>query len=102
MGQYLYVSETNIYCDSLSITTIDDKWRVTIPKEARRAMRLSRRVPVTVKLKKHSLVIQSLRKSLRRREKDSLEWLMMHPARADPKRIKKVDLEKVEDEMWLP
>jgi bifunctional DNA-binding transcriptional regulator/antitoxin component of YhaV-PrlF toxin-antitoxin module len=58
----------------MAIATIDDKWRVTIPKEARKAMRLSPRVPVSMKLRKDSLVILPLRKGARRKA-DSLSWL---------------------------
>lgn len=83
----------------MSIGTIDEKWRLTIPKEARRSMKLSPKTPVDVKLRRNSLVIRPLRRPTRATD-DSLLWLLSHPAKADPRKLKKLDLEKMEDEMW--
>jgi len=86
----------------MPVGTIDEKWRVTIPKQARKDMKLLPRTPVNVKIRKGALVIVPLRKHAARRKSDSLTWLMEHPAHVNRRKLKSVDLEKLEDEMWLP
>ncbi|MBI2543331.1 MAG: AbrB/MazE/SpoVT family DNA-binding domain-containing protein [Candidatus Aenigmarchaeota archaeon] len=84
----------------MPVGTIDEKWRVTIPKEARKSMRLLPRMPVNVKLKKDSIVIMPLHKGADKRRGDSLTWLLNNPAHVNPKKLKALDLNNIEDEMW--
>ncbi|MBI3412742.1 MAG: AbrB/MazE/SpoVT family DNA-binding domain-containing protein [Candidatus Aenigmarchaeota archaeon] len=84
----------------MPIATIDEKWRVTIPKEARKAMRLAPRTPLKVRLNKGSLVIQPLRRGVDSRERDTLTWLIAHPAKVEPRKLKGLNLDRMEDEMW--
>lgn len=86
----------------MPVGTVDEKWRVTIPKEARKSLRLVPRTLIDMKLKKDSLIIVPLRRTVDRRKGDSLTWLLNHPAHANPEKLKRVDLEKIEEEMWLP
>lgn len=86
----------------MPVGSIDEKWRVTIPREARRSMRLMPRSLVDMKLGKDSLVIVPVRKGNSLRRSDSLTWLLNHPVHVDSKKLRRIDLNKVEEEMWLP
>ncbi len=88
--------------DIMSVGTVDEKWRLQIPKEVRRVMRLTPRTTVDIRLSKNSLIIKPLRKTTSRHKFDSLTWLLKHPAHADPVKVKAIDLEKIEEEMWSP
>ncbi len=83
-------------------TIVDEKWRVTIPKEIRKAIHIAPRTPVDVKLVKNAVVIKPVKRRTRS-GKDSLDWVISHPASIRPKKLlTKEDLDKIEDEMWLP
>ncbi len=86
----------------MKVETIDEKWRVTIPKEVRKKVNIFPKMPVGVTLERNRIIITPLLARADRRKADSLTWLLEHPTRADPKKLKKIDLEKMEDEMWLP
>jgi len=43
-----------------------------------------------------------LHKKIGAHKSDSLSWLLKHPAHADPAKVKAVDIDKVEEEMWYP
>lgn len=86
----------------MSVGTVDEKWRLQIPKEIRKTMRLMPRTAVDIRLARNSLIIKPLRRKTKMQKSDSLTWLLKHPAHANPTKVKTVDLKKVEEEMWYP
>jgi len=86
----------------MAVSTIDEKWRIIIPREVREKMRLFPKMPVSIMMDSDRIVVTALRAGADRRKADSLTWLLDHPARADPRKLKSVDLDKVENQMWLP
>lgn len=86
----------------MSTSTIDEKWRLVVPKEIRKAIRISPRTPVNIKLSKDSFIVRPLHRRIGTRKGDSLTWLLQHPAHIRLKKLKKIDLEKIEEKMWLP
>lgn len=86
----------------MAISTIDEKWRVVIPKEVRKAVHMHPRTAVDVRMRKNTVVITTLHKGVAQNRNDSLTWLLDHPIRMNPMKLKKIDLKKIEEEMWLP
>lgn len=77
---------------------IDEEGRVIISKTLRWQAGLAARSTVTIRLVDNRIILVPHRGGKR----DSLTWLLEHPAHVDPKKLKKINLDKLEDEMWLP
>ncbi len=86
----------------MAISTVDEKWRIVIPKEVRKAVRMHPRTVVDIRTRRNAIVITTLHKGAAQNRNDSLTWLVDHPIRVNRMKLKKIDLEKVEEEMWLP
>ena len=87
----------------MPVVIIDKKWRIVLPKQVRKSVRLKQSQRLRLKVEKDSIVLKKLSEGKGRNEKDPL-WddLFNNPLHVDPKKLKKIDLKKIEEEMWLP
>ncbi|HLD83391.1 MAG TPA: AbrB/MazE/SpoVT family DNA-binding domain-containing protein [archaeon] len=77
---------------------VDEEGRVILPKRLRQRAGLAARSTVTIRVVDDRIILVPHRGE----KKDSLIWLLEHPAHVDSKKLKKIDLEQLKDEMWLP
>ncbi len=85
----------------MTVGTVDEKWRVTIPKEVRARGNISVRSPVDIKWSRKQMVVVFLRKKRSAKRADTLNWLLRHPAKVDPEKLKRIDLGRIKNEMWF-
>lgn len=86
----------------MPIVKIDKKWRIVLPKGLRKSINLKPNQHLRLRGEKNSIVMTSMKQPEKIGKNDPL-WndIFENPAHADPKKIKKLDLEKLEEEMWL-
>lgn len=83
----------------MPIVEMDERGRIIIPKELRKIISAEHRQPFLLKLSDSDTVI--LKKIERRSRKGkSLISLIKKPLHVLPEKLKKIDLEKIEEEMW--
>ena len=87
----------------MPIVKIDKKWRIVLPKQLRKTVKLKQNQHLKLSLEKDSFVLRPMKTNESKVSSDPfLNDIIKNPAHVDPKKIKKIDLEKIEDEMWLP
>lgn len=85
------------------LVKIDKKGRVTLPKMLRNQARFKLNSRMRAEVRERSIVLKPLPdKSDFCTSGDSLLWLLRHPAHVDARKLKKIDLDKIEREMWYP
>ena len=88
----------------MPIVKVDKKGRITLPSRLARQMRIRHGDSLILKPRQDALVIHRVGPSSEASiESDPLIWNLRHPLklRSKVKNLKK-ELEKIEDEMWLP
>ncbi len=85
-------------------TQLDKKGRVLIPKQFRKAAKISPFKPLILRLENSDHIILEREEHFRKHTKETDPFMhdIHNPMHIDPKKIKKIDLEKLEDEMWYP
>lgn len=87
--------------DGMPIVEIDKRGRMVIPKEIRRIADIKSKEKFFLRLEnKEKLILEKVEKGSRSK-KDPLIELINNPIHVSPERIKKIDLEEVEEELWL-
>ncbi|MFA4820232.1 MAG: AbrB/MazE/SpoVT family DNA-binding domain-containing protein [Candidatus Aenigmatarchaeota archaeon] len=86
----------------MTIVKIDKKWRIVLPKSLRKNVKLRQNQHLRLHVEKDTFVFRPLKTSDSRNSKDPfLNDIINNPLHVNPKKIKKLDLEKLEEEMWL-
>ncbi len=86
----------------MTIVKIDKKWRIVLPKSLRRNIKLKPNQYLRLSVEKDSFVIKPIKIERNNASRDPfLNDIFNNPAHVDPKKIKKLTLEKLEDELWL-
>ncbi len=85
-------------------TRLDKKGRVLIPKQFRKAAQIGLFKPLILRIENNDHLILEREEHFRTHDKSADPFMayIRKPHRADPEKFKKIDLEKIEDEMWLP
>lgn len=87
----------------MTIVKVDKKWRIVLPRRLRQKISLRKNQHLNLRFEKDFIILKTLKRQESRSERDPvLDDILKNPAHADPKKIKKIDLEKIEEEMWLP
>ncbi|MBI2579256.1 MAG: AbrB/MazE/SpoVT family DNA-binding domain-containing protein [Candidatus Aenigmarchaeota archaeon] len=81
---------------------IDKKWRIVLPKQVRKNIRLKQSQRFRLQVDKDSIVLKKLKDDKAVKEVDPFLNDIRNPIHVDPKKLKKIDLKKIEEEMWLP
>ena len=85
----------------MPIVEMDERGRMLIPKEIRRIAEIKSREKFFLRLEnKKKLILEKIEEKSSTR-KDPLIELIDNPLHVSPEKIKKIDLEKVEEELWL-
>lgn len=85
----------------MPIVEIDERGRMLIPKQIRRIAGIRSREKFFLRLEsKNRLVLEKIDEESSV-ERDPLMELMDNPLHVSPEKIKKIDLERVEEELWL-
>lgn len=84
------------------IVELDEKGRVLIPKEFRKIIRVESGQPLNLLLQDHdAILLEKIERKVGRFEKDPLlKDILKKPAHVSPKKLKELDLEKLEEELW--
>ncbi len=82
----------------MPVLKIDEKGRIQLPREMRRAWRLKPRQPVFVEIKQNAMVLTKAKK-LEPRTDPLLKDIVSNPLRSKAKITKKL-LERLENERW--
>ncbi|MBI5332384.1 MAG: AbrB/MazE/SpoVT family DNA-binding domain-containing protein [Candidatus Aenigmarchaeota archaeon] len=80
---------------------IDDRGRILIPQEIREAIHMESEEVLNLVLEDDTILLRRLRHK-KTQKKDSLLVLLESPMHVDPKKLKGIDLEEIENKMWLP
>lgn len=86
----------------MAVVKIDKKWRIVLPKQVRNRARLRRSQHLKLTVQKNSIVLKTLRVHENEKEDAFINDITKNAAHVDPKKLKKIDLKKIEEEMWLP
>lgn len=86
----------------MPVVKIDKKWRIVLPKNIRKNIRLRQSQRLKLRVEKDSIVLKKLKDDKAVKEEDSFLKDIRNPIHVDPKKLKKIDLKKIEEEMWLP
>ncbi len=84
----------------MTVVKIDGKGRITIPRQVRKAAHLRPNQSLNLRLAEDSIVLKRMHAEKSKFEEDPLFKDLRNPAHADPKRLKRLDLEKLEEELW--
>ena len=84
----------------MAVVKIDSKGRITIPRQVRKAAHLRPNQPLNLRLAEDSIVLKKIHTEKSKFEEDPLFKDLRNPAHVDPKKIKKLDLEALEEELW--
>ena len=84
----------------MQTVVVDQKGRVMLPLRVRKRLKVSNGNRLLVDYNKQGNIVLKLVKTVNRNNK--LLWRLQHPLHVSKDRIASVDLEKVEEEMWLP
>jgi len=85
------------------LVKMDKKGRVTLPSKIRTQAHLRFSAPMRIELKQKSIILKPLPgKTESSRNNDPLFWLLRHPVHVNPKKLKKINLRKLREEMWYP
>lgn len=79
---------------------VDQKGRILLPKQIRERLKTSNGDRLMIERSTEEEVTFKVLKPTKK--KDKLLELLDHPFHVSEAKIKEVDLEKVEDEMWMP
>lgn len=85
----------------MEVVKIDKKWRVMLPKRLRARAGIPRNAHLEVRARPGTLVMNVIRPKKRPLESDPLIQLLRKPISVK-KRVTREELERIEDEMWLP
>lgn len=86
----------------MTIVKIDDRGRILVPQTVREAIGIKSEENLNMILEDDIIILKKLKSSKRSGKKDSLKVFLDNPSHVDPKKLKRIDLEKIENEMWLP
>ena len=86
----------------MNIVEIDERGRILIPREIRRGGSIKPHQQFVIKLvNDNDLFLDKIEKPEKRGiERDPFIESIKNPAHASPSKLKKIDLEKLEDELW--
>lgn len=83
------------------IVKIDKKWRIVLPKSLRKNIKLKPNQHFRLSVEKNSFVIKPIKLGKNNVSKDPfLNDIINNPAHVDSKKIKRLPLKKLEDELW--
>ena len=83
----------------MPIVEMDERGRVIIPKELRKVISAEHRQAFLLKLSdSDTVILKKIEKKTRSGK--SLVSLIRKPLHVLPEKLKKIDLEKIEEEMW--
>ena len=85
----------------MKIVKMDKKWRIILPKNIRRSAALKQSQGFSLRLENDTIILKKIHDK-KESANDMLMKDIMNPAVTDKKRIKYMDLEKLEEEAWLP
>ena len=86
----------------MRIVKMDEKGRVHLTRGIREELRLRPHEVLEASVRDTTLTLKPFRKRKVSRKEDSLDWILRNPAHVSRKKLKEIDLEKIEDEMWMP
>lgn len=82
---------------------LDDKNRLTLPKRLAAELKIRPGQPVLLKPQQGTLVIERLSpRSKAGKRADTLSWLLANPLHVSKQKLKRLDIDRIEDEMWYP
>ena len=82
----------------MPIVEVDKRGRIVIPKELRKEISLKPKEAFLIKISdKDTLILKKIEKKGRKPSSP----IFGKPLHVSPKKLKKIDLEKIEEEMWL-
>jgi len=86
----------------MNIVEMDERGRILIPKEIRVGGSIKPNQQFIIKLvNDNDLLLDKIEKPEKKRlERDSFIESIKNPANVPPSKLKKIDLEKIEDELW--
>lgn len=86
----------------MNIVEVDNRGRILIPKEIRRAGSIKPNQQFIIKIvNNNDLLLDKIEKSEKKNfRRDPFMESIENPAHVSPNKLKKIDLEKLEDEMW--
>ncbi len=74
---------------------VDDTYRINLSKELIDLLKIRPKDRFNILIEKNKIVLKKIE-----REKDSLIELLESPAHVDPAKIKQVNLDMLEEELW--
>ena len=74
---------------------VDDTYRINLSKELIDLLKIKPKDRFNILIEKNKIVLKKIE-----REKDSLVELLESPAHVDPAKIKQVNLDLLEEELW--
>ncbi len=86
----------------MTIVKMDERGRILLPYEVRKSIRIHSDERLNLILEDDAIILKKIKNSKKSGKKDSLTTFLENPSHVDPKKLKKIDLEKIENEMWLP
>ena len=86
----------------MEIVRVDEKGRVQLTKKIRKELNLKPMEVLEASIKNSTISLKPFRIRKVSHKEDPLEWLLKHPAHVEKGRLKKIDLEKLEEEAWTP
>jgi len=86
----------------MEIVRMDEKGRIQLTKKLREELELKPMEALEASVKDTTITIRPFKVRKISRRQDPLDWLLSHPAHVDKKKLKKINLEKLEDEAWTP
>ena len=86
----------------MTIVEMDERGRILIPKEVRESASIRPRQRFMIRLFNNKALILEKMEGFEKNEmrRDPLIESIRNPAHVSPEKIKKIDLEKIEEEMW--
>lgn len=79
------------------IVTVDKKGRIMISKSLRKRLKIK---PGNRLILDYSGKFIAIRTPKKVKHNDALLWDLSHPIHVDKKRLERIDLEKLEEEVW--
>lgn len=80
----------------------DSKGRIVVPKPLRKALHIEPEEVLELVPKGRAFVVRHAVPLHKSRKQDYLGWLHAHPAKVSREKIRKISLEKLEEEAWTP
>jgi AbrB family looped-hinge helix DNA binding protein len=95
----MLTNPTILWVTEMRVVRVDERGRIILPKRLRERLPVKPGHNLIASFSNGTIVLQKLKPAS---DKDSLLWDVQHPLHVNKRTLKKIDLDKIEDEMWLP